>query len=536
MKTSLKVLVLSVLVVAISFGLFTARNDPEEKNNRKVVMIANRLHQTGFDRYGRPLAVAQEIQKTDNFGRLIVTDSDYFGLSTNSENDGILVANPYRSTVMKFNYDADFIYNVKFSTSDENMKNMGCPDWSLRGVVDVCDNILGSVNSGIVDSNSKTVYNFEMRAPYFLIKNDDNLKLSSPISSAYFEKGEIWNSFIVDRMGNKVVCTKPPDAPNTRCSLSKVLFTIPPDYEKNDATTGEKPGEFSNPCGICFEHSGRIIVADTGNNRIQFFDENGKFISSYSEGLSKPMDVSAKRTIEPDGRIYIADTGNKRIVIIDMVSSRELMTIANPDFVKPCSVLVDCRNDIWVGDSGCDRLYKFAGIDSVSPGQLIARVDDVLASEKREAQELKIEINKYSAKINETSIKIKPYAQTVGGLVLIPTRFMVETIFNSLSDKKVKIDFDKATKCYSIEIPEITFTDGEVYKKRLIEFEVETKNAYVNGEQLVLPSKSQNIDGTFFVPIDSLTDLFGVDVVKKFAKDIPVTKNDNYTIYFPPIK
>ena len=38
--------------------------------------------------------------------------------------------------------------------------------------------------------------------------------------------------------------------------------------------------QFSSPRGVAVDSSGNIYVADTGNNRIQKFDENGNFLTS----------------------------------------------------------------------------------------------------------------------------------------------------------------------------------------------------------------------------------------------------------------
>jgi DNA-binding beta-propeller fold protein YncE len=41
---------------------------------------------------------------------------------------------------------------------------------------------------------------------------------------------------------------------------------------------GAAPGEFDAPEAICVDKEGNVYVADTGNNRVQKFDANGKFL------------------------------------------------------------------------------------------------------------------------------------------------------------------------------------------------------------------------------------------------------------------
>ena len=41
---------------------------------------------------------------------------------------------------------------------------------------------------------------------------------------------------------------------------------------------GSGPGEFNTPHSLAVDSKGHVFVADRGNNRIQIFDQDGKFI------------------------------------------------------------------------------------------------------------------------------------------------------------------------------------------------------------------------------------------------------------------
>lgn len=83
------------------------------------------------------------------------------------------------------------------------------------------------------------------------------------------------------------------------------------------ASSGTETGKVINPGGICIGTNDSVIVADTGNNRVQSFDmwtgnvlwpTNGTNTASFS----LPMGVA----IGPGQQVYVADTGNSQIKIL----------------------------------------------------------------------------------------------------------------------------------------------------------------------------------------------------------------------------
>ena len=83
---------------------------------------------------------------------------------------------------------------------------------------------------------------------------------------------------------------------------------------------GRGNGQFNYPTGVAISPSGDIVVADTGNNRIQVFDSTGRFLraigigGSYGDGkLALPYGVA----LSPTGDIVVADTDNHRVQVFD---------------------------------------------------------------------------------------------------------------------------------------------------------------------------------------------------------------------------
>lgn len=66
---------------------------------------------------------------------------------------------------------------------------------------------------------------------------------------------------------------------------------------------GSAPGELNIPHALAFDSKGRLFVADRGNNRIQIFDQNGKFIDQWQQ-FSRPSGLF----IDKNDLIYVADS------------------------------------------------------------------------------------------------------------------------------------------------------------------------------------------------------------------------------------
>ena len=71
---------------------------------------------------------------------------------------------------------------------------------------------------------------------------------------------------------------------------------------------GTAPGDFDELHDITIDAAGRLYVADRGNNRIQIFDQNGKFIDQWTQ-FGRPSAIY----IDKKGMIYVATNTEKRV-------------------------------------------------------------------------------------------------------------------------------------------------------------------------------------------------------------------------------
>ena len=148
------------------------------------------------------------------------------------------------------------------------------------------------------------------------------------------------------------------------------------DFEFGGSGTGD--GQLSAPAGVYrvtygLPYDDAILVADTGNDRIQVFWPNGTFTAKLVDSdtgagnFSGPKSITATRHL--GSRIYVADTGNDRIQVFQYYYHRgvwyfyHLTTYGSSgtgdgQFDGPGSIDVGYFNDrrLIVADTGNDRV------------------------------------------------------------------------------------------------------------------------------------------------------------------------------------
>jgi sugar lactone lactonase YvrE len=71
---------------------------------------------------------------------------------------------------------------------------------------------------------------------------------------------------------------------------------------------GTGPGDFDQPHALAMDSRGRLFVGDRNNNRIQIFDQDGKFLEQWKQ-FSRPSGVY----IDKKDNIYVADSESESV-------------------------------------------------------------------------------------------------------------------------------------------------------------------------------------------------------------------------------
>jgi DNA-binding beta-propeller fold protein YncE len=124
-------------------------------------------------------------------------------------------------------------------------------------------------------------------------------------------------------------------------------FTADGEFIMEFGTSGSGDGEFNRPAGVEVDHHGDIYVADRGNNRIQLFNPEGKYLDKFigdailsksgetyvranpsvlrnremaNTEQQKRMRGAAQVRFDNEGRMYVPDFGSHRIQVYNKLA------------------------------------------------------------------------------------------------------------------------------------------------------------------------------------------------------------------------
>ena len=157
---------------------------------------------------------------------------------------------------------------------------------------------------------------------------------NGPTDVAIAENGDI---FVTDGHGNNRV----------------VKFSKDGTFIKAWGTKGTGPGEFDLPHTVAIDSRGRLFVGDRSNQRIQIFDQEGRFLDQWDQ-FGMPSGIY----IDEDDTIYVADFQLKKALLIG--SARDGSVRETIDGVLAEGIAVDAHGNVFAGEVAGQVMTKFA--------------------------------------------------------------------------------------------------------------------------------------------------------------------------------
>jgi RHS repeat-associated protein len=169
---------------------------------------------------------------------------------------------------------------------------------------------------------------------------------------------------------------------------------------------GTGAGQFANAKGIAVDSHNNVWVSDTGNHRIEEFNEKGEFVKTFGFGVNsagtetfeictsnckagKPGSGNGQfkeprgLSIAPNGAVWVTDMLNNRVQVFKESGGWERIVgkggTGPGEFKEPKGIFVDTHGKVWVSDSENNRVEQFSeagkyefqfGTPGAEPGQM----------------------------------------------------------------------------------------------------------------------------------------------------------------------
>jgi DNA-binding beta-propeller fold protein YncE len=130
-----------------------------------------------------------------------------------------------------------------------------------------------------------------------------------------------------------------------------------------DGGHGNAPGQFDQPMGLAIDAAGNVFVADKNNHRVQEFKRDGSFVRTWGEHGDQPGQFKEPHDVAVDAEfVYVADTWNQRIQVFDRDGALVFTITGAPSFSSPRGLFVRDKL-IYVAEAGagCVTVYDRAG-------------------------------------------------------------------------------------------------------------------------------------------------------------------------------
>jgi DNA-binding beta-propeller fold protein YncE len=159
----------------------------------------------------------------------------------------------------------------------------------------------------------------------------------------------------------------------------KLLRKIGTTGHKHELTT---PGDFSKPTAVAVDHDGNLYVCDTLNNRVEIFDADGKFVSTFGKAGDGPGYFSRPKgvAIDSDGHIWVADGMQDRVQVFN--KDAQLLISFGGHGLMPgqfqglVGIATDKNNRVFTSEMFPGRVQQFRYVTDAEAEQLKKERED----------------------------------------------------------------------------------------------------------------------------------------------------------------
>jgi len=242
----------------------------------------------------------------------------------------------------------------------------------LEANIDSLDNSVSFSDSLVSNgTDDQIIHLFQDVFRHLQLLKDDNLLLQSPVETKHIEVVVNQKDFDLSPVFSAIQFTQ------VSSIAVRSLFSpsLPPtDYESIKlpqlvfGREGPPPSHLRSPQGVTCLKVGQdslIVVSDTGNNRIQVFDEEGHFLRSFGSVGTKDGLLNSPQGIASDhnDHVIVCDSANNRVQIFDTFGTH-LLSFGSKgsrpgQFINPFCVAVDHYNNFIVSDNRNNRIQIF---------------------------------------------------------------------------------------------------------------------------------------------------------------------------------
>ena len=153
----------------------------------------------------------------------------------------------------------------------------------------------------------------------------------------------------------------------------KLLRKIGTTGHNHELTT---PGDFAKPAGVALDQEGNLYVCDTMNNRIEIFDADGNFVSTFGKAGDGPGYFARPKgvAIDSDGHIWVADGMQDRVQVFNQ-ETQLLITFGGHgllpgQFQGLVGIATDKNNRVFTSEMYPGRVQQFRYVTDAEAEQL----------------------------------------------------------------------------------------------------------------------------------------------------------------------